>query len=94
MVVGGVILIGGTATLIWALVKRGADKAVPAAPAVTAPLAGSVAVPAGARIAAASLAGTQLTLLGEVAGQGQFVLVVDAATGARRQLLQLVPDPR
>lgn len=86
------MLLVGTASLIWALVKRGADKAQPSAALAALPPTGSIAVPAGARIAAASLAGTQLTLLGEVAGHGQFVLVVDAATGARRQLLELVPE--
>ena len=51
-------------------------------------------LPAGGRIEAASLAGGRLVLLGEVPGQGQFVLVVDAASGARRQLLRLVPEAR
>ena len=42
----------------------------------------------------ATLAGSRLLLLGTVPGEGQFVLVVDAETGARRQHLRLVPEPR
>lgn len=93
VVVGGVLLVGGTATLIWLLVQRSTSRGE--APVATAPaLPGTVEVPVGARIEAANLVGRQLVLLGEVAGQGQFVLVVDAASGARRHLLRLVPEPR
>jgi len=43
-------------------------------------------------VTAASLAGSQLVLLGTAPGEGQFVLVVDLASGERRRLLRLLPE--
>jgi hypothetical protein len=93
VVVGAVVLVVGTATLIWALVKRGASRgevsgAAGAPPAVP----GTVALPAGAEVLQATLTGSQLVLLGVAPGEGQFVLVVDAGSGARRRFLRLVPE--
>jgi hypothetical protein len=88
VVVGAVVIVGGTATLIWLLVKRGTSTrvaSVPAAPAI-------VALPPGGAVTAASLAGSQLVLLGTAPGEGQFVLVVDLASGERRRLLRLLPE--
>ena len=88
VVVGGVLIIAGTATLITMLVKRGTrlgDAPPPAAPAANAVL------PAGAEVTSASLAGRELVLLGR-APAGQFVLVVAPARGARRRLLWLAPE--
>jgi hypothetical protein len=91
VVVGAVVIVGGTATLIWLLVKRGTSTrvaSVPAAPAAPA----IVALPPGGAVTAASLAGSQLVLLGTAPGEGQFVLVVDLASGERRRLLRLLPE--
>lgn len=93
------VLVGGTATLIWALVKRGASRdgtgAAPAAATPTLPEQADVALPAGAEVQAATLAGRgELVLLGRAPAEGQFVLVVDAATGERLRLLRLVAGPR
>lgn len=90
VVVGAVLLVGGTATLIWALVKRGTSRSE-ALPVVAGP-PGTVLLPPGAEVRQATLSGSQLVLLGTVAGEGQFVLVVDAATGARRRFLRLMPE--
>jgi hypothetical protein len=90
VVVGAVLLVGGTATLIWALVKRGTSRDE-APPAVAGP-PGTVLLPPGAEVRQASLTGSQIVLLGEVPGEGQFVLVVDATTGARRRFLRLMPE--
>ena len=92
VVVGGLVIVGGTATLIWVMVKRGTHTA--ATPAVAPPsLPGTIEVPQGGEIAQLAIAGSQLVLLGQAPGAGQFVVVVDLATGARRQLLRIVPAP-
>jgi hypothetical protein len=51
-----------------------------------------VALPAGAEVLQATLSGSQLVLLGTAPGEGQFVLVVDAGSGARRRYLRLLPE--
>ena len=90
VIVGAVLLVGGTAILIWVLVKRGAnDEATAVAPEAAPP--GTALLPAGAEITQASLAGARLLLLGRAPGDGQFVLIVDAASGERRSYLRLVP---
>jgi hypothetical protein len=95
VVVGGVVLVAGTATLIWVLVKRGTSRGeLPVQTDASPQVPGTVALPAGAEVLQATLAGSRLLLLGRVPGEGQFVLVVDAATGARRQHLRLVPESR
>jgi hypothetical protein len=94
VIVGAVVLVGGTATLIWALVKRGASRAAPPEAAGPPPPPGTILVPAGAEIAQATLTGSRLLLLGQAPGEGQFVLLVDAASGARRSFLRLVPEGR
>lgn len=93
VVVGAILLVGGTATLIWVLVKRATsrDAAQTTAPA-TPQLPATVTLPAGARIDQASLSGSQLLLLGSAPGEGQFLLIVDAASGARRRYLRLMPE--
>ena len=87
VVVGGVLIIAGTATLITLLVKRGTRLADTPPPAV----ATSAAIPAGSEITSAGMSGRDLVLLGR-APAGQFVLVVDPASGARRRLLWLAPE--
>ena len=89
VVVGGVLIIAGTATLIALLVKRGTR------PAERPPLDPAAArrprhCRPGGEITQASVAGRDLVLLGR-APQGQFVLVVEAASGERRRLVWLAP---
>ncbi|MGD9507772.1 MAG: hypothetical protein AB7I59_01500 [Geminicoccaceae bacterium] len=90
VVVGGVLIIAGTATLITLLVKRGTRIADPP-PQATAAV--DAVIPTGGEVASASMAGRDLVLLGR-APEGQFVLVVDPASGARRRLLWLTPEVR
>ena len=90
VVVGGVLIIAGTATLITMLVKRG-TRLEAAPPPATAPV--DATLPAGGEVTSASMAGRDLVLLGR-APEGQFVLVVDPASGARRRLLWLTPELR
>jgi hypothetical protein len=92
VIVGAVLIVGGTATLIWLLVKRGTSMAVATRPAPTAPLEpGTVELPPGSEVTQVAAAGRELLLLGRAPGEGQFVLVVDATSGERRRLLRLVP---
>ena len=92
VVVGAFVIVGGTATLVWLLVKRGANVAVPSVTVATS-LPATIDLPPGGEISDLAVANSQLVLLGKAPGEGQFVLVVDLATGARRQLLRLAPAP-
>jgi hypothetical protein len=89
VVVGGVLIIAGSATLMALLVKRG-TQATANRPAATAAVA-QAALPPGGEVVQASLAGRDLVLLGR-APQGQFVLVVELASGERRRLVWLAPE--
>ena len=88
VVVSGVLIIAGTATLIALMVKRGTQVAERAAAAPAE--ASTVALPPGGEVTQASVAGRELVLLGR-APQGQFVLVVALAGGERRRLVWLLP---
>jgi hypothetical protein len=91
VVVGAVVIVGGTATLIWLLVKRGTSMAVSTAPAAPAPaVPGTVELPPGAEVTQVAAAGAEILLLGRSPGEGPFLLVVDARTGATRRLFRLV----
>jgi hypothetical protein len=88
VVVSGVLIIAGTATLIAMMVKRGTavaerDAGAPVDPA-------TVELPPGAEIIQASVSGRELVLLGR-APRGQFVVVAGLAGGERRRLLWLAP---
>jgi hypothetical protein len=89
VVVSGVLIILGTATLIALMVKRGTqaggDDASAPSPVVRAQL------PAGGEVDQATVAGRDLVLLGR-APQGRFVLVIELATGERRRLVWLAPE--
>ena len=87
VVVSGVLIIAGTATLIALMVKRG-TQATDRAPTAAEP--STVALPPGGEVIQASVAGRELVLLGRAA-QGQFVLVVELASGERRRLVWLAP---
>ena len=91
VVVGGVLIVAGTATLIALLVKRGATPADAPAPEPAVPA--TVTLPPGGEVTRAEIAGTDLVLLG-TASRGQFVLVVELATGATRRLVWLAPAGR
>ena len=88
VVVSGVLIIAGTATLIALMVKRGTHVAERAT-AGPAAAPSTVALPPGGEVTQ-SVAGRELVLLG-CAPQGQFVLVVALAGGERRRLVWLLP---
>ena len=87
VIIGGIVIVGGTATLIWVVVKRGTTAPV----SVAAALPGTIELPPGGEVAQMAVTGSRLLLLGRAPNLGQFVLEVDLATGARRQLLRLAP---
>ena len=90
VVVSGVVIVAGTATLIWLLVKRGASVATAPA-AVPAGQPATIELPPGGEVTQLAGSGSRLLLLGRSPRQGQFVLVVDLASGERRRLLRLAP---
>jgi hypothetical protein len=90
VVVSGVVIVVGTATLIWLVVKRGANVAT-TAPAAPAGEPGTVGLPPGGEVTQLAVSGSRLVLLGRAPGEGQFVLVVDLASGERRRLFRLAP---
>ena len=92
VVVAGLLIVGGTATLIWLLVKRGGE-AASNLPAMATMEPRSVDLPAGGEITQVAAQGGQLLLLGRSPADGQFLLVIDLASGERRQLLRLLPAP-
>jgi hypothetical protein len=89
VVVSGVLIILGTATLIALLVKRGSQVAAEDPPVPSEIVQASL--PPGGEVVQATIAGRELVLLGR-ASQGQFVLVVALTSGEHRRLVWLVPD--
>ena len=88
VVVSGVLIILGTATLIALMVKRGTQAVSDSPPAAAAEV--RAALPLGGEALQATVAGRDLVLLGR-APEGQFVLVLELATGERRRLVWLAP---
>ena len=92
MALGGVVLVLGTATLIWLVIQRQTSR-VAAPPAPTpASAPGDLALPAGSRVEAVDLDGGHLVLLLRDAQDQQYLALIDMATGRRQQLLRIVPD--
>jgi hypothetical protein len=92
VVVGGVVIVIGTATLIWLLVKRGASVATTTPAATPAGESATIELPPGGEFTQLAVSGSRLVLLGRAPGEGQFVLVVDLASGERRRLFHLAPE--
>jgi hypothetical protein len=93
VVVAGILIVLGTATLIWFIVQRGLPKDRTVGPA-TATVPGDVilSIPAGMRVTGVQFdAGRALLLLADGAGR-QHLLLVDLATGERLGLLRIVPE--
>ena len=99
VVLAGVAIVAGLVLLIWLLVTRNeeADRAA-APPAGAAAMAAQAAhegvpLPPGAEVTQVTADGPRIVLLGRVPGEGQFVAVLDAATGGLVRLVRLQPGP-
>jgi hypothetical protein len=98
VVVMGIMLVLGTAALIAAIILRASHRgAAPtdAAPAKaeTAPSRGVIALPAGARVVESRLAGGRILLRLALPENGEELIIVDAASGARLATLDLRTEP-
>ena len=91
-VVGGVVLVLGTATLVWLLVQRhrAEEAAAPSVPPAAA--MGRLALPAGLRVEQASLDGRAALLLLQGPDQQQYLALVNPTTGERLSLLRVTPE--
>jgi|GEM_PF-6542146 len=95
VVLAGIVILVGSAVLVWLLatgIPRDASTAAPPASAPPAPVIADLPLPAGAAIL--DLVGDRdriVLLLRTPAGQ-DYLAVVDAATGTRRALLRIVPE--
>ena len=94
VVVMGVMLVGGTAALIAAII----DRASRHTPTTSAPGArrgfehGAVALPPGARIVAAELAGDRILVRLARAEGGETLIIIDAKSGATLGTIDLLPS--
>ena len=90
-VVAGVVLVLGTATLVWLLVQRQQAREAAAPQPPTAGAMGELALPDGLRIEQASLDGSRALLLLRGPDQQQYLALVNPTTGERLSLLRIVP---
>ncbi|HEV2547878.1 MAG TPA: hypothetical protein VGU20_11100 [Stellaceae bacterium] len=92
VVVMGVMLVGGTAALIAAIIDR-ASRHTPQAAAPRGHGFGSAAVslPAGARVLTTELAGDRVLVRLALAEGGEALLLVDAKSGTNLGIVYLLP---
>jgi hypothetical protein len=90
-IVGGVVLVLGTATLIWLLMQRQETREAALRPAAAAML--ELPLPEGLRIAQTSFDGRHALLLLHGPDQQQYLALVNPATGQRLSLLRVVAEP-
>ena len=91
-VVGGVVLVAGTATLVWLLVQRrdAQQAAGPPPPALAAML--DLPLPEGLRIEQATFDGRHAVLLLRGPDQQQYLALVNPSTGERLSLLRITTE--
>ncbi|MGI9485560.1 MAG: hypothetical protein ACR2RF_06710 [Geminicoccaceae bacterium] len=90
VILGGIGLLVGIIALAVMIMLRATDDpsdgvALPAEPV-------DLALPAGVRVSEVVVDGKRMVLLGEDEGGQQFIAVVDAESGARRNLIRLIPS--
>jgi hypothetical protein len=88
VVVGAIVLVIGTATLVWLLVQRQQAREA-SAPSVG--LIADLPLPAGSRIERMEVVGARVLLQLRAADQQQYLSLVNPATGERISLLRIVP---
>jgi hypothetical protein len=86
LVVGGVVLVGGTGLLVWLLARGGPSPAPAAGPR-------PLPVPAGFRADHVALADGRLLLVGRAGDGRQAVIVADPARPEAARVLLLTPAP-
>jgi hypothetical protein len=95
VVVMGVMLVGGTAALIAAIIDR-ASRHTPTTSAPPAPRGfehAAVALPPGARVVTAELAGDRILVRLARAEGGEALIIIDAKSGAQLGTIDLLPSP-
>ncbi|HZB90453.1 MAG TPA: hypothetical protein VE397_03360 [Stellaceae bacterium] len=96
VVVMGILLVGGTAALVVAVIERAQQRmAAPAPPAPSAERGFDrvLDLPPGARVIAVEPAGDRLVVRVALAGGGEALILIDARTGARLGTVELKPNP-
>ncbi|MFO1036158.1 MAG: hypothetical protein U1E45_04865 [Geminicoccaceae bacterium] len=93
VVVGGIVLVGGTIALIWALGHRAASPSHVAAPLGQPAEVADVPWPADLEPVSVAAQGERILVLAK-GPQGSAVAVLDPVTGRRISLLRLVPQPQ
>jgi hypothetical protein len=94
VVVMGVLLAGGTAALIAAIIDR-ASRHTPTASAPPAPRGfahAAVPLPPGARVVSADLAGERILVRLARAEGGEALIIIDAKSGAALGTIDLLPS--
>lgn len=95
VVLAGAVILLGSGALLW-LLATGAGRDAPAAaapaPVVAPPVVADLALPQGAAIVDLVSDQDKIVLLLRTPGAQDYLAVVDAATGARRALLRIVPE--
>ena len=91
VILGGIgLLVGIIALAVMIMLRAGNDQAPDQVDAPAAPV--DLALPAGVRVTEVVVDGKRMVLLGEDEGGQQFIAVVDAESGARRNLIRLIPS--
>ncbi len=94
VVVMGLLLVGGTAALIMAIINRASHRAAAPAPAPVAARGFDRAVidlPAGARVLGSDAVGDRLAVRIGLAEGGEALILIDPRTGARLGTIELRP---
>lgn len=92
VVVMGVLLVGGMAALIFAVIDRAHHRvAEPAPPSAGHPFASTVDLPPGARIIGTEEAGERLIVRIALAEGGEALILIDARNGLRLGTIELRP---
>lgn len=95
VVVMGVLLVGGTAALVIAVIERAQQHMAaspPAAPSAARGFDRVLDLPPGARVIAVEPAGERLVVRLALAGGGEALILIDARTGARLGTIELKPN--
>ncbi len=92
VVVMGVLLVGGTAALVFAIIDRARHRvAEPAPVAAGHAFASTVELPPGARIIGTEEAGERLIVRVALAEGGEALILIDARNGMRLGTIELRP---